>query len=95
MVDQPPVLEASQTKPRGQAPPQGKKFLENRSAIFVMLFCVTGFLGIPVLCKSPVFTSNEKWFWSIVVTIYTCILIFGTVAILRWSYAMVSEILSY
>lgn len=60
------------------------KLINNRVAIFCMLFCVTGFLGIPVLCYSEAFTKTEKIIWSIVVTIYTCILIAITAWIVYW-----------
>ena len=67
------------------------QLMNNRSAMFLMLFCVTGFLGIPFLCKSSAFSTTEKIIWSIVVTIYTCILLWITGAIVWWSYNSILE----
>ena len=44
-----------------------------------LLFLALGFLGIPLLVKSPCFSKPAKWFWSIVVTVYTLALIALTV----------------
>lgn len=74
---------------------QATKLINNRIAIFLMLFCVTGFLGIPFLCKSKAFTRTEKLVWSIVVTVYTCVLIAITVAIVKWSYTNISQALGW
>ncbi|MFK7738664.1 MAG: hypothetical protein AB8B50_21750 [Pirellulaceae bacterium] len=70
-----------------------RKLLGSRFAIFIMLFCVTGFLGIPVLWASPAFSKFEKAIWSIVVTIYTSTLIYGTGWIVMRVYRMYAEIL--
>lgn len=65
------------------------KLINNRVAIFCMLFCVTGFLGIPLLCYSQAFSTREKIVWSIVVTVYTLILIGITAAIVYWALSVV------
>ena len=64
---------------------QKDKLLRSRGLILAMLFGVTGFLGIPVLCMSPSFSRTEKVVWSIVVTIYTSVLIAITGGIIWWS----------
>lgn len=86
-TQQTPALEKAR---RGSG---ARKLLESRLAIFVMLFCVTGFLGIPVLWASPSFSKLEKSVWSVVVTIYTCALIYGTGWIVMRVYRMYAEIL--
>ena len=63
--------------------------------MFGMLFCVTGFLGLPFLWMSPKFSDSEKMVWSVVVVIYTLILIGITMAICWWSYSQISQILAY
>ncbi|MFN3193480.1 MAG: hypothetical protein ACE361_23410 [Aureliella sp.] len=101
-MGEPPVISTS-TDPHSLADAQiaeekpkrsGKKVLDNRLAIFLMLFCVTGFLGIPVLCMSPAFSRSEKVIWSIVVTIYTCILIAITAWIVWYVYSMYVDLYS-
>lgn len=59
--------------------------------MFLMLFCVTGFLGIPFLWKSQVFSQIEKIAWSLVVTIYTLALMGLTGAIVWWTYRNICE----
>jgi len=62
-----------------------------RIVMFVVLFGVTGFLGLPALWISKSFTPSEKIFWSIINTIYTLILIGITAAICWWSYRQIFE----
>ena len=56
-----------------------------------MLFCVTGFLGIPFLWMSAKFSHTEKIVWSCVVTIYTVALIAGAVAVCWWSFTQITQ----
>ena len=103
---EPPKLLAAQatTPPRVQQPtasavPRSKAgwnfVLGNRAAMFGMLFCVTGFLGIPLLWMSRKFSHREKVIWSVVVTIYTLALIGIAVAICWWSYSQISQSLNF
>jgi hypothetical protein len=71
------------------APKKSEPLLDRRTTrivMFVVLFGVTGFLGLPALWISKSFTPAEKVFWSIINTIYTSVLIGITVAICWWSY---------
>jgi hypothetical protein len=67
--------------------------LESRAAMFGLLFGVTGFLGIPFLWMSPKFSRGEKIVWSIVVTVYTLLLIGFAVGICWWSYTQITQLL--
>lgn len=89
-------------QPANPTPPLGKPdktaspnkllhLMNNRGAVFLMLFCVTGFLGLPFLFKSSAFTTTEKIIWSVVVTAYTCVLLWITGAIVLWSYNSIRE----
>lgn len=59
-------------------------------AVLILLFFVTGFLGLPVLWISRGFTPGMKVVWSVVVILYTCMLIgcCGMVLWWVWSRAM-------
>ena len=57
------------------------RLVRSKFMILVIQFGVTGFLGLPLLWISSSFTRGEKWFWSIMITLYTSILI----AIAVWS----------
>ena len=67
------------------------QLLNSRILIFVMLFGVTGFLGLPILWMSPSFSRLEKYFWSVVNIIYTTALIVLCVVICWWAYARIVE----
>ena len=70
--------------------PMGQ-LLNSRLLIFVMLFGVTGFLGLPILWMSPSFSRLEKYFWSVVNILYTTVLIILCVVICWWAYTRIVE----
>ncbi len=76
----------SAEKKGGQKPGQFEQLLSSRRLIFVLLFAVTGFLGLPILWMSPSFSRLEKVFWSVVNILYTSILIAICVAICYWAW---------
>jgi hypothetical protein len=55
--------------------------------VLLLLFLVTGFLGLPLLWMSRGFSPRMKVVWSIVNTIYTLLLIGCTVGILWWAWS--------
>lgn len=66
---------------------QWEQLLGSKAMVLALLFGVTGFLGLPVLWMSHVFTTAEKIAWSIANTIYTLILIGIVVWICYWCYS--------
>ncbi|MCA9131511.1 MAG: hypothetical protein KDA45_00080 [Planctomycetales bacterium] len=96
-MNEPPIVRAP--PPDCPARPAGstsrwRVLLDNRRALLSMLFLVTGFLGIPILWLSPKFSHQEKVVWSLLVTLYTLLLIGGAVAILWWSFQQIAQVLS-
>ncbi len=73
------TAKAPQHAPTGNAAASNTEnknpLLHSRGLILGLLFGVTAALGLPILWMSPVFTSMEKWIWSVVVLIYTAILL--------------------
>ena len=63
--------------------------LQNRGAVLVMLFGVTGALALPLLWMNKRFTDGQRLFWAFVVTIYTIVLIAIVGWICLWSYRQV------
>jgi len=59
---------------------------QSRPMVLAILFGVTGVLGIPLLWMNSPFSTAERIFWSIAVTIYTAVLIGITGKIVMWSY---------
>ncbi len=65
---------------------QMEQILNSRLLIFVLLFAVTGFLGLPILWLSPSFSRLEKCFWTVVNILYTSTLIAICLAICYWAW---------
>lgn len=60
--------------------------LGNRRALLVLLWGVTGFLGLPLLWISPKFSALEKLIYSVLLTIYSLFLIGMATGIVWWAY---------
>ena len=63
--------------------------VQNKWLVLAVLFTVTGAIGLPLLWVNRKFSTLERFFWSIVVTLYTIILIAIVIAILTWSYRQI------
>lgn len=57
----------------------------SRAMVLMILFLVTGVLGIGLLRRCPSMSSIERWFWRVVVTAYTAGLIGLAIMIVRAS----------
>ncbi len=74
--------------------PKGNQWValaNNPWLLFSLLFLVTGFLGIPLIFCSTRMTMLQKLILSFVVTVYTLLLIWGTYAIVMWSWSRIAE----
>ena len=62
-----------------------------KSSLLVLgiLFFVTGAVGLPLLWSSPAFSVCSKWIWTVIVTIYTILLIAIVIAIVWWAYSTI------
>ncbi len=63
--------------------------IQNKLAVLSALFLVTGFLGLPLLWMNRQFSSSERLVWSVIVIIYTLILIGITALIIWWCYKQI------
>lgn len=86
-----PDLETSGL-PRDPSSSSGQ-LVQNKAVVLGILFGVTGVLGIPLLWINKKFTFAERIVWSIVVTIYTVILIAAAAAVCIWSYRQIFGII--
>ena len=88
----PEVQNAAKAEPPGQttALPLPPSLTHSRGAVLAILFLVTGAIGIPLLWMNPNFSTTERIVWSIVATIYTAILIGIVVAVLMWSWRVIT-----
>lgn len=83
---------SSSSKPSTEKPSAWERVAGSKAAVLVILFAVTGALGLPLLCWSPAFSRSAKWFWSIVVILYTILLVGITAAVVWWAYTRLSVI---
>ena len=86
-------LVAAEPDPVGYAQTGGggtDKLIQNKLAVLACLFFVTGFLGLPLLWMNRRFSTAERFLWSIVVTLYTLVLIAIVVAIFVWVYRQIA-----
>lgn len=71
-----------------------RSVVDNRWMVLGMLFGVTGALGLPALWASRAFSTVGKIFWSIVVTLYTILILWLFWLVMVWCYTRVAESLS-
>lgn len=83
---------ASESPEQFRGRSQWGQLLSNRKTIFLLLFGVTGFLGLPLLWMSPAFTTGEKVLWTIVNTLYTVALIGLAAGVCYWCYLQFQEV---
>ena len=70
---------------------QDSVLVQNKIAVLAVLFFVTGFLGLPLLWLSPLFSNAERWIWATINTIYTCTLVWIVFKICMWSWTQISS----
>lgn len=66
-----------------------QQITQSRALVLSVLFFVTGELGLPLLWSSPSFTTRSKWVWSVVISLYTLMLIVGTITTVWWAYTRI------
>ena len=72
---------------------EGKvKWYLNPLSIVLLLFFVLGPLGLPLLYKSPKFSKTLKIMLTVVVIVYTSLLIFASLEIGRELYTRMQEL---
>jgi hypothetical protein len=63
-----------------------ERLISSRRVTLIVLFCVTGALGLPLLWLSSAFSTSEKVFWTLCNLLYTLALIAICIGICIWSY---------
>jgi hypothetical protein len=72
-----------------RVPTEWDRLISSRKFILLVLFCVTGALGLPLLWFSPAFSTRAKIVWSICNILYTLALIALCIGICIWSYQQI------
>ena len=86
----PPAVSPRSATAAGQAKSGIATVAESKGMVLVVLFGVTGALGIPLLWVNKKFSLAERIFWSLVVIIYTTALVGVTAAIVMWAYRVIA-----
>ena len=60
--------------------------------VLLALFVVLGPFGLPLLYKSPKFNKLSKIMLTIVVIVYTLLLIYGTLEMVRFTYEKIEAL---
>ena len=60
--------------------------LENPWVVIVMLFCVTGALGIPLIWMCRTFSPTVKVLLTVAVTVYTVLILWVFWLVMVWCY---------
>ena len=68
------------------------KWYDKPSNVILALFLVLGPFGLPLLYKSPKFNNLSKIILTILVIIYTLLLIYATSEIVRFTYKKIEEL---
>ncbi len=69
----------------------GQSLLDSPWLILALLFLVTAILGLPLLWISRGFSPAWKILLSVIVTLYTALLLWGFWLILNWSVSRIME----
>ncbi len=80
------VVDPSHAKDRASAG------IQNRGVVLAILFLVTGVLGLPLLWLCKTFTTFERIFWSVTVSLYTAALIWVVAQICWWTIRQIQGI---
>jgi hypothetical protein len=86
----PPAVNPGSERPAGQTKSGVATLAESRGMVLVILFGVTGALGIPLLWVNKRFSLAARIFWSIVVLFYTTALVGVTAAIVMWAFRVIT-----
>jgi hypothetical protein len=73
----------------GEPASNQSELIQSRGAVLAALFLVTGVFGIPLLWMNRKFSTIERIVWTIIVTIYTIVLVLIVWAIVVWSYRQI------
>jgi hypothetical protein len=93
LVDQRHRRDLHKIRPGETPPVVSRSLLDNRWVVLAAIFFAMMFLGLPLLWRCPNFSRTEKVAWTIVVLVYSAVIIGGVIAIMSWSYGRVLETL--
>jgi len=95
-VQDPPVIgrvpAAEKMRP---VPSRLKLLLDNRWAVLAAIFFAMMFLGLPLLWRCPSFSKIEKLVWTLIVLIYSAVLLWVFYLVMAWCFGRISESVAF
>lgn len=70
-----------------------REMVDNPWLVLATLFFVTAVLGLPLLWMSRAFSRGTKWTLSVIVVLYTALLLSLFWVIMMWSYHRIADAL--
>ncbi|QDV61263.1 hypothetical protein [Crateriforma conspicua] len=80
-----PIYEATVVHPEDGPSPSGQGVTQSKAAVLAVLFLVAGVFGVPLLWINKRFNTAERILWTVVVTIYTFLLVWIAYSVVMWS----------
>ena len=65
------------------------RLLHSRGAVLSFLFLVAGIVGLPLLWVNPNFSRRERVFWTVIMLLYSFILVVLFGGMLWWIYRLI------
>lgn len=91
-----PTYDTPLDAPGVDCPPERgtwREMVDNRWLILATLFFVTAALGLPLLWISRGFSRGAKWALSVVMILYTALLLYLFWLVMMWSYTRIVDAL--
>jgi hypothetical protein len=100
MTNDEPASDSQKTPGRQNGAPsnlpnnsQYPAIIDQRWFVFVAIFLVMMFLGLPLLWRCPAFSRAEKIIWTIVTLVYSVVVFWIFVLVMMWSWGNISKAL--
>lgn len=69
--------------------PPPERLLQSRGAVLGFLFLIAGIVGLPLLWVNPNFSRRERVFWTVIMLLYSFILVVLFGGMLWWIYQLI------
>jgi hypothetical protein len=74
-----------------QYSPSWRRFMDRPALLLAVLFLVTAAPGLPLLWMSRGFSLNGKIVWTILVLIWTALILWGFYLVMAWCLPIISD----
>ena len=86
--------EGQRTYPSGELAAKSS-LLDHRWFVLGAIFLAMMFLGLPLLWRCPNFSRLEKAVWTLIVLVYSAVIIWLFILVMSWSYQRIADTLTH